>query len=210
MCDYPVLLLNLDRRSDRLETFQNQILNSKIIQKGYSRYSAIDGSSLSDIVLKSIVTDFAYDGIINNKKTKGLYMSRGGAGLALTYKNIFEVCNKITILLEDDILIDTDFDTKLVSAIKELPQDWDILYLGWHKSKRVVFKEITENLNEVSGQVNGTYAWVINKQSAKKLLNLYPLNYQIDTCIYLDKNLKKYCLKESIVHKLISKSDIQN
>lgn len=205
-----ILLINLDSRKDRLDQFIIEKKNSNIIGNNYIRYRAIDGNTIDNNIINKLVTQKAYSDIINKKKTHGLYMSYGAVGLAFTYKTIFETCNEITMLLEDDIKINPMFDEILTMALNQLPKFWDILYLGWYKSKHLKIKKISNNIGEISGQINGTQGWIINPLSSKKLLNLFPLSYQIDTAIYCMKGLKKYCVLNPIITKSNSYSDIQN
>jgi GR25 family glycosyltransferase involved in LPS biosynthesis len=204
-----ILLINLNRRKDRLEKFKKEALKSKIIKEKYIRYTAFDGKLLEKKTIRELVTEYSYNYIIKNQKTNGLYMSKGAAGLALTYKKIFEECECVTMLLEDDIIVHEKFDNIFENTIKEMPSDWDILYLGWHWSPNLRIKCISENVSEISGQINGTQGWVVNKKSSKKLLKMFPLSYQIDTEIYMSKNLKKYCVKQPIILSSGDVSDIQ-
>ena len=206
-----ILVINLDRRCDRWLSFLDQAKNSSLINKYHKRISAIDGKDLTNNDFTQYVRTEGYNDIISSKETKGLYLSRGAIGLAMTYYRICENCIRPVILLEDDIVILKQFDKVFAQAFMELPEDWDILYLGWCQSPNLKIIPITEHINSISGQVNGTHGWMINPLSAKKILNIFPLRYQIDTEIYLNKNLKKYSTTIPIVgrSKKYANSDIQ-
>lgn len=203
-----IFLINLDKRKDRLNKFEKEALKSNIV-KSYKRYPAFDGKLLDETTIYNLVNAKYCENIIKNEKTNGLYLSRGAVGLALTYKKIFEECDSVTMLLEDDILIDEEFDKILSTAVNEIPNDWDILYLGWHWSPYLNIEEISNNVSKIEGQINGTQGWIINEKSAKKLLEIFPIKYQIDTEIYMLKNLKKYCVKKQIIKNYSDTSDIQ-
>jgi GR25 family glycosyltransferase involved in LPS biosynthesis len=206
-----ILVINLDRRYERWSGFLDQTQNSSLINKFHKRISAIDGKDLTNNDFIQYVRVEGYNNIISSKQTKGLYLSRGAIGLAMTYYRICENCIRPTILLEDDIIISKQFDKVFAQALMELPEDWDILYLGWCQSSNLKIIPITEHISSISGQVNGTHGWMINPLSAKKILNIFPLRYQIDTEIYLNKNLKKYSTTIPIVSqsKIYAHSDIQ-
>jgi GR25 family glycosyltransferase involved in LPS biosynthesis len=204
-----ILIVNLDKRYDRWKNVIYQIQKSNFIKTNYTRYSAQDGFLLSDHTIKSLVTQKAYQDIIDNKPTKGLYLSRGAVGLAKTYYDILTQCDQTTLILEDDIIISDNFDNGLFKSIKDLPEDWDILYIGWYKSSNLKTSILTPNIARIGGQINGTQAWMINPRSAKKILDIFPLSYQIDTEIYKHKNLNKYCTITPLITRLNSKSDIQ-
>jgi GR25 family glycosyltransferase involved in LPS biosynthesis len=205
-----ILLINLDKRKDRLDLFCDQLKNSMLINNKYQRYSAIDGHLIDNHTMSSLVTKDAYLEIMSDKKTTGLYLSRGAVGLALTYKQIFESCKEVTLLLEDDIIVCKNFDSQIQKTLKDVPEDWDIIYLGWYQSSSLRINILTENVGSITGQINGTQGWIINPLSAKKLLRLFPLRYQIDTEIYQNKNLNKYCTVEPIILRSNSHSDIQS
>ena len=206
-----IYLINLDKRRDRLEHFIKQSKNSQVIQR-YKRISAIDGLLLTDDELQANVTEKGYSDIVNNKKTNGLYLTRGAVGLALTYKLLLEKSDNTTLFLEDDIIVHNKFDNILNKAIQELPSDWDILYLGWYPSKNLIITNVSKNINSINGQINGTQGWLISDAGAKKFIKMFPISYQIDTEIYLNKNIKKYSTIYPIVSRscLYFDSDIQN
>jgi len=205
-----ILVVNLDRRKDRWDDFCKQAEKSKLIKKNHIRYRAVDGSLLSDSDMQGIITPTAYQHIKNNKPTQGLYFSSGALGLAKTYFDILSNCNDITLILEDDIIIHSDLDNQLFKSLEDLPDDWDILYIGWYKSAHLKIDILTANIGKISGQINGTQGWIINPKSCKKILEIFPLLYQIDTEIYRHKNLNKYCTVEPIISRSGSYSDIQN
>lgn len=203
-----VLVINLDKRTDRWIHFLDESKNSTIISNNAKRVSAIDGSFLSDQEIAHFVSKQAYKDITTNRTTKGLYLSRGGVGLSITYYKILQNCVGPTILLEDDIVISKQFDQVFKSAYSELPNDWDILYLGWYDSSNLKLDKVSTNINRISGQINGTNGWVINPTSAQKILKIFPLKYQIDTELYLHQNLNKYCTNQKIIRRaLIYKND---
>ena len=110
-----VILINLDKRTDRLEAFDKQ---AKELDIQYERLSAIEpdnpilGCKLSNIE-------------------------------ALT------MCDSdVIFVFEDDATFVDNFSNRLAAAMENLPEDWDMLYLGanlvdtyevnyyWHKSRR--------------------------------------------------------------------------
>lgn len=207
--DPRILLINLKSRKERLFKAQEELKSSIILNKHEVIYG-IDGSKLSDNQIEPYITDLAYSEIKCNKKTNGLYLTKGAVGLALTYKNILEQATRNTLVLEDDIKIDSSFDVMFENTIKNLPTNWDILYLGWHPSKHLKISSISSNINSISGQINGTHGWMFNYKSKQKLLKVFPLRYQIDTELYRLSNLNRYCTIYPLITTVSSQSDIQN
>lgn len=203
-----VFLINLDTRNDRLQAVKKEIAKSKILSS-YKRISAIDGFTLTDTDLISLISPRAFADMAGMVKTGGLRMSYGAAGLASTYKQIFEKCDSNILLLEDDIAVDDDFDNVLTNAMNHAPKNWDIIYLSWYDSEKIVIENFNQYFNKLSGKINGTQAWIINKNSAQKLLRMFPITYQIDTEIYTNHKLNKYGIYKKIIHRIRSDSDIQ-
>lgn len=96
-----VVVINLDRRTDRMEKLGAQ-LDELGIQ--YERFSAVDAKELE--VEGYIAGTMSHVAVW--KKYKG----------------------QKVLVLEDDALFCEDFNEKFDEVIKTLPQDWDIFYLG--------------------------------------------------------------------------------
>jgi GR25 family glycosyltransferase involved in LPS biosynthesis len=204
-----IYLINLDKRPDRLSYFDNNVCSKSTLLSSYTRYAGIDGSLLSENILYSIITDQGKKYMLDDHKTKGLYLTRGAIGLALTYKYIVENCNNNILILEDDIDIVDNFDNELQECLNNLPNDWDIFYLGWCDSRHLKIESVNTHINLLSGQVNGTHAWMINPRMKAKFSSIFPLTYQIDTAIYLNKDLIKYASYKKLVLRKNMGSDIQ-
>ena len=96
-----VILINLDRREDRLEKISTQLNNLGIT---FERFSAIDGKEL---------------GI--NPITAG----------TMSHQKVLEDnIEKRILVLEDDAEFVDDFNEKFTEVIQHLPSNTDIFYLG--------------------------------------------------------------------------------
>jgi GR25 family glycosyltransferase involved in LPS biosynthesis len=96
-----VILINLDRREDRLEKISTQLDNLGIT---FERFSAIDGNAegINPIVAGRMSHTQVW------KKYQG----------------------KKILVLEDDALFVDNFNEKFAEVIQTLPSDWDVFYLG--------------------------------------------------------------------------------
>lgn len=204
-----MLVVNLDRRTDRWAHFKNQAHNSNIINTMHTRISAIDGLTLINKHLNKYLTTDAVNNMRNKTKTGGLRMSYGAAGLAMTYHSILSNCTNNILLLEDDILIDSEFDTIALQTLENTPDDWDIIYFGWYDSQELIINRYNNYVNLLSGKINGTQAWMVNAESAKKIVSMFPITYQIDTELYLNKNIIKYASRIPVIKRARFDSDIQ-
>jgi GR25 family glycosyltransferase involved in LPS biosynthesis len=96
-----VVVINLDRRPDRMEKLGPQLDELGI---EYERFSAVDAKELG--IEGYIAGTMSHVAVW--KKYKG---------------------QKI-LILEDDALFCDDFNEKFAEVMQTLPQDWDIFYLG--------------------------------------------------------------------------------
>lgn len=96
-----VILINLDRREDRLEKLSTQLNNLGIT---FERFSAIDG------------------------KAEGINPIVAGR---MSHTKVWEEnLGKKVLILEDDAEFVDNFNEKFAEVIQTLPSDWDVFYLG--------------------------------------------------------------------------------
>lgn len=96
-----VVVINLDRRQDRMEKLDTQL---KALGIEYERHSAVDGQELK------INPIFA--GTMSHVEVMKKYR------------------DKKILILEDDACFVEDFNEKFEQVMQTLPGDWDIFYLG--------------------------------------------------------------------------------
>lgn len=167
-------VVNMKKRPDRMKQF---IIHNhdKAHSLQYSFFEAIDGELVKPTpkILKLFETgDYGYrTGII---------------GCALSHivklKYLIESKNlDCLLILEDDIELCDNFLEKLVVAMKRLPPEWDILFLGHflypqYRSEKdrsndlPIVEKWTKN-ECIQKSMGGTIGYIINKEGAGKLLN---------------------------------------
>ena len=96
-----VVVINLDRRTDRMEKLDAQL---KELGIEYERFSAIDANVLG------------IEGMTAGAMSHVMVMKR--------------YAGKRILILEDDALFCEDFNQKFAEVMPELPSDWGIFYLG--------------------------------------------------------------------------------
>jgi GR25 family glycosyltransferase involved in LPS biosynthesis len=96
-----VVVINLDRRTDRMEKLDLQL---KELGIQYKRFSAVDAIKLN------------IDPIV--------------AGLRSHLQVIKDNIGKRVLVLEDDAHFVDNFNEKFDKVMQTLPEDWDIFYLG--------------------------------------------------------------------------------
>jgi GR25 family glycosyltransferase involved in LPS biosynthesis len=108
-----IYCINLDRREDRWQESLEEFLKNDI--KDVERFSATDGTLIPR------------DGYPGNMKS-------GDIGSLLTHQRIFadaiENDYNNFLLVEDDVQFIENFSNLFSEAINDLPEDWQIFYLG--------------------------------------------------------------------------------
>ena len=173
---YETFVINLDRNPERLSLINKYCKDANL---KYKRWNAIDGSKLN-------MDKLVIDGMIKpNSK-----MMIGAIGCSLSHINLWKnnINENNLLVLEDDVIIPIDFKSKFNKYLNQLPEDWDILYLG---SSNIYGKKISENLlkpvdvtDSKATYNTGTYAMLINKSFVKKLISVnIPIRDNIDQTI---------------------------
>ena len=198
-----VYVVNLDKDSDRLENIKNQCKKENI---KFNRFSAVNGNLLNiDTLVKNNKLRLYKNSFNHNKN--GRSSLKGSIGCALTHKKIWEKVaksDKNTLVFEDDIILPNNFWDKLNKNIKDVPNNWDIIYLG---GVRIYGSRISKNIVKAISTKNnywnncGTYSYIINPSSANKLLNIInPISNYLD--IQMNRqysNLNVYYIVPNIV-----------
>lgn len=199
-----VYVVNLDKDSDRLENIKDQCEKANI---KFNRFSAVNGNLLNiDKLVKTNKLRLFKNSFFNHNKN-GRSSLKGSIGCALTHRKIWEnVVNsgKNTLVFEDDIILPKNFWDRLNKNIKEVPNNWDIIFLG---GVRIYGSSISKNVIKAKATKTnfwnncGTYSYLINPASANKLLNIInPISNYLD--IQMNRqynNLNVYYIVPTIV-----------
>lgn len=132
----------------------------------------------------------------------------GSLGCLLSHVHVWEKIQddkncEIGLIFEDDAIIKKDFLKKL-SSIPEImiPNDWDMIWLGWHKINCQSINTYFGKPNEGRGN-SGHFGYLIKSSSVDKLKSLLiPYNNLNSKDVILRKNFDKfnaYFLKKKII-----------
>ena len=205
-----IYYINLDRRPEKQKTIESQIKPLQKFTRNIIRLSAIDGVGAG--IDPGIVTVQGMEDLNNPNKTFCLSLTKGAVGCATSHKTIWEEVAKtkadLVLILEDDAVILPNFARKISAIISELPEEWDILYLG--SGQYTIEKRISPHLAQPS-RIYGLFGYVLNWRGAQRLLaQCFPLRYQIDTELWLNFNsLKPLMAVPFVIGEKKGKSDIQ-
>jgi glycosyl transferase family 25 len=126
-----IYVITLKRSKDR-HTRIRQVLRGL----DYEIFWAVDGSKLN---LDTIRREGIYDPELALKVNhRGRELVPGEIGCALShlevYKDILARDYRNALILEDDIRVDADTTSELMESLAQLPNNWDLLYLGYRGS----------------------------------------------------------------------------
>jgi GR25 family glycosyltransferase involved in LPS biosynthesis len=177
-----VIVINLDRRTDRMEKLAPQLEKLDI---QYKRFSAVDGKKL-DI-----------DPIV--------------AGLRSHLQVMKQIAGQRVLILEDDALFVEDFNEKFEKVMQTLPEDWDIFYLGALVPKDVGLIRMVNRHWGIQVLTTGSQAYCINPSRLEYFINkLEDYNSYIDIGLRdFAKDLKAYITQPNLVVQFPSYSDLR-
>ncbi len=180
--DYPMYIINLDRRTDRLQETVKLLEDKDFDINNMIRMKATDGAAEWD-QLKGIVTDDAMVSIYAGFRTEHRQLSKGGVGCYISHLKLWglllneEMREDAIIIFEDDTLPTLAVD-EVRRRLDSVPEDWDIVLLG-------AFYEDCVNVNQHFCRIKrffGLHAYIIRKKAAKYLVpRALPIAQQIDT-----------------------------
>lgn len=220
MCSFEAVVVNLDRRPDRMEGCSERLrLNCPWLK--HERIDASDGRR--DVISKEDVgTSWnTADNVIYQKKRairKGwddldsyqirqLELSPGERGCSMSHVRSWQLCleqagdtNKPLVVLEDDAAPTPEFTSILRRALASLPSDADVLYLGYSQAAEWR-SEVSENLVE-SEYVWTTVGYIVWPAGARKLLSQRPVEGPVDNWmagLAAAGELKSYAVRPKVV-----------
>jgi GR25 family glycosyltransferase involved in LPS biosynthesis len=190
----------------RKKNIEDILIKSKF---NYQFFEATDGKTIDFNQYKHIFTENAIEKIYAKDKEYGHDMTYGGAGIILTTLDLWKTINKPSLIIEDDIVFDTDFEIKLYALYSQLPEDWDILYLGYSLNPKI--KQFSTNLWKAE-KVYGMFGYIIHPRYITKIMNtILPFDHQLDTELYkINKTSNVYVASPPIVfHPNLFPTEIQ-
>ena len=193
----PTLVINLDRRKDRWQSFSKQKALKEF--KNLKRFPAVDGSKIN-VLNDTRISPHTRMNITNKYRRSDYEINTPGAiGASLSHigcwKKFLDSDSKYLVVFEDDTLVDDTCMDLIDSLIPKLPSEWDMWLLGTHAW---AFKGVplTSDVNSwvKVKQFTGAHAYILNRKGAEILLaEPFPIEthieYYISACAQL-KGLK--------------------
>lgn len=204
-----IYVINMDKDINRLDKVKKECDKFNI---KFERFPGINPNTLSEDEKNKYITIFCQK-----------YCTNGMIGCGLSHFKIYEdVINNNynnVLILEDDIYFEEDFHYILNNALGELPNDYDILYIGsfglsnqdTYNNYNYLFKILSNKKTDTNIFKNickpefplGTHAMIISNKGCKKLLQtINKINYHIDFQIsFNNKDLNIYTTNKNIVYQ---------
>lgn len=147
------------------------------------------------------------DIVIDPKGHKGNGWKFGELGVWASnysaWKNFSKTKYEMLMLMEDDIKLDKNFNSKLLSYIKELPDDWDFFTVYTPSFGNVRYKSNKKDLDIGKENICKVYqswsclCYLVSKKGTKKLLKLVkkPVSSPIDHWLFYHQELNGYAIK---------------
>ena len=122
--DLKTYVINLDRRSDRLNELKLPVV--------WERFSATDGKNLTEYPANEQGWRGCYDShlrLVNNLKSQNF---------------------KYYLIFEDDVEVCDNFIENLQNTLNKLPNDWELLFLGgWNVGEKINYINGIDIANKV-------------------------------------------------------------
>lgn len=122
----------------------------------------------------------------------------GSLGCLLSHLNVWEIIKNdpevnCALIFEDDAVLCRNFSNKLKSIPDSaLPQDWDMIWLGWQRINCTPVNKFFGKPNS-GGKNNGHFCYVINSRSIEKMKSiLLPYDNTSSKDVILRKNFHRF------------------
>jgi GR25 family glycosyltransferase involved in LPS biosynthesis len=185
-----VYLMNMDKRTDRLAASSHQLSKNNI---SFERFTAIDGTQVFNPTV----------------------MNPGQWGNYLSHLKIVEECavNGVgsVAIFEDDVELCEDFEQKFASWYPLIPDNWDMIYLGYNK---IAGESLPTNHPEIV-KIRGAYAIhaiILNRSAIVQAYSDLSVNKAQADVYYahLQSMMNAYSFSEQLCSQAPDWSDIDN
>ena len=194
-------VINLDRRDDRMAV---TIPKLKAFGFGHvRRFSAVDARTFSRVEVERLVKPDALAPIWNNQRRAHHELTIGAVGCVLSHVRLWEMlaCSSHAshmLVFEDDTNPSMTAD-EVDAAMRSLPADWDMLFLGIVQGEHNQTK--VKRIVKVPHPFYGMHAYLITKKCVPYLLaNALPMSMQLDSwlsSVVMNGHIKAFTIENS-------------
>ena len=183
----PVLVINLDRNTDRLKTFMRLWMDSDFKNQTVSRLPAVDGKAvdLDKVVAKKALPALMHT-MMTDRRTSHEQLTVGAVGCYLSHMSAWETILKsgkpYGFVFEDDGEVGRHALRKTIAAMKALPKSWHIMLMGTACLSECP-KLYRKPIKRVFAFVR-FHAYIISREGCEFLLGkearMLPMSMQVD------------------------------
>lgn len=220
--DLETIIINLERRPDRLEGCVNRIM-ATCPELPHRLFKATDGrqtvigedevtmswnTARNVIFQRQRAVRKGWDDL-DTYQVRTLDLSPGERGCSSSHIRAWRYCleqagetEKPLLVLEDDAAPTPEFREILCRTLKALPSDADLLYLGYSQAADWK-RELTPDLVE-SEYVWTTVGYIVWPVGARKLLSQLPVNEPVDNwmaALCSENHVKAYAVRPKIIRQ---------
>ncbi|MBD0256660.1 MAG: glycosyltransferase family 25 protein [Cytophagales bacterium] len=195
------MLINLDRRPDRLESVSQRC---RAIGLEFERFPACDGKLENISILSAEATGQQEE-----------YWNLAAAGLNVTLRRIFEQAKqqqlRSILILEDDVVFHPRINQVLARWMKDIPPDWETIFFGASHVKP--FTPLTNSVVQLNGSLC-THCHAVKHTVFDLMLELLhntlrdPLDVLYATHVHTRG--KSYGFSPNLAYQAADYSDIRN
>lgn len=156
-------------------------------------YSLFYGQDKLEFDVKDLERKNIYNESLAKKYHRyGKPMPAGMIGCSWSHKLVYEDVIKNNyekvLILEDDIAIDKSAISQMADALRDLPDNWELLYLGYDKNEEIkpslIIKKNLYHLQRVFGLIRYNHKMISNLFAKKIAENIYTAGYHDHTHAY--------------------------
>ena len=198
---YKTLVLNLERREDRMEQFKEE--NDSILDN-YERFDYTwDGKEIKYDKLKELGFD-TYANWID--PIENSHLTKGEVGCYLSHFYAWRYCVELgepIVVLEDDAICTDRFNMKEI--VTQIEKGYEFLYLGWREMKPYEAYSLNKKFT-IPGYAYWTVGYVITPEAAKILTddiakkNIIPVDEYLPRRIK-EKDIKVLAYKKNVIQQ---------
>lgn len=178
---FPVYLINLPRSEQRRRFALGELAKIGSVPV---MVDAVDGRQLN---LDRLIEQGIYSpDKANEAFSRQLSMAEIGCSLSHynMYRRIVERNDPVALILEDDVLFEPGFTTKLLAAYRQLPEGWGILHLNCSCTRYESAGESIVKYDGVGSLPVAASAYLISRRGAELMLeNALPIRYPADSIL---------------------------
>lgn len=188
-------ILTIDRNKDRFNATMAHLQEQGIFPEPFYGF---------DAEVTGLETKWKYE--VDNPRT-GYRMGPRTSNLYLSHYVMWKCATYATgdsfLFLEDDVRFDSDWRGHMASAMHNLPQDWDILYVGSCCCEDRPKEQVKNRLWRTNFALC-THAYAVRKKALPILLERckrFWSGVDIEMLIYALPHLKSYAILPRVAHQ---------